>query len=97
MVLAGTFVDDGTLFERGSVQAGMALCRGGETNGPVAVLVVVPVLQIGDPAACGQQVCKRPDWSPGAVRESGPKWGLRCHAHLIRIFRGTVNWLWWSQ
>ena len=32
-----------------------------------------------------------------SLRESGPKWGLRCHAYLMRIFRGTVNWLWWSQ
>ena len=31
------------------------------------------------------------------MEESGPKWGLRCHAHLIRIFRGTVSGLWRSQ
>lgn len=26
-----------------------------------------------------------------AVKESGPKWGLRCDAHLIRNVRGTVS------
>ena len=45
----------------------MALRRCYEADGAVAMLMVVPVRQLRDPAPCGQQVLERLDRQLGAV------------------------------
>ena len=54
--LAGAFIDERALLKQCPVQAGMALGRRHEADGAVAMLVVVSVRQLGDPAPCSQQV-----------------------------------------
>ena len=53
--------------KQGPVQTGMALRWCHKADGAVAMLVVVPMGQLGDPAPCGQQIFKRLDRQFGAV------------------------------
>ena len=61
MLVTGTFVDEHAAFKQRTVQTGVALCRGHDTNGTVTVFVVIPMGQIGHPATCSQQVFERLD------------------------------------
>ena len=51
----------------------MALRRRHEADGAVAMLMVVPVRQLGDPAPCGQQVFKRFDRQLGPVLQGSER------------------------
>ena len=67
IVLTRRRIDPGTLLKQGAVQACMALGWRHKADGAVMVLAVVPVRQVRDPAACGQQIVKRAYWQFGAV------------------------------
>lgn len=51
--LARPFIDERTLLKQAFVPAGMALRWCYEADGAVAMLMVVPMSQLGDPAPCG--------------------------------------------
>ena len=68
IVLTRRRIDPGTLLKQVAVQACIALGWRHKADGAVTVLVVVPVRQVRDPAACGQQIVKR------AYRQFGAVW-----------------------
>ena len=65
--MAGPFLDEGTLLKQSPVQAGMALRRCHEADRAVAMLMVVPVHQVRDPAPRDHQVLKRLSRQLGTV------------------------------
>ena len=69
IVLTRRRIDPGTLLKRGAVQACIALGWRHKADGAVTVLVVLPVRQVRDPAACGQQIVKRSYRQFGAVSQ----------------------------
>ena len=66
----GSFINEGTLRKQGLIRAGMMLCRCHEADGAVAMLMVVPMCQVRDPAPRGQHIFKRLDRQLGAVLQS---------------------------